>query len=143
MCGPRGCQALFGYARTVRGLRTILIVEDAGDSRDLYAHFLESSGFRVLLAVDGAAGLTAAIREQPDAIVLDLGLPRIDGWEVARLLKNSSVARVIPIVVLTGQVTDDARDRAMAAGADAYLTKPCRPEELLAELLRHLPPAGA
>ena len=84
------------------------------------------------------AGLAKAVTLQPDVIVLDLGLPVIDGWEVARRLKGNQATKTIPLVALTGHVTREARERALAAGIDEFCSKPCLPSDLIATIRRHL-----
>jgi two-component system, cell cycle response regulator DivK len=123
--------------RSVQGQSLlVLIVDDNDDNRDLYAQFLAHAGWRVATAIDGEDGLVQVANLRPDVIVLDLGLPRLDGWEVARRLKADPEAQSIPIIALTGHALDASRQRAYEAGVDGYLTKPCLPEELVAEIER-------
>jgi CheY-like chemotaxis protein len=72
-------------------------------------------------------------------VVLDLGMPGMDGWEVARRLRADPVTAAVPIIALTGHVLDDSRRRALDAGVNEYLTKPCLPADLVAAVKRHLP----
>jgi two-component system cell cycle response regulator DivK len=116
----------------------ILVIDDVEDNRDVYEQFLRHAGFRVALAADGEDGLAKAVTLQPNVIVLDLGLPLLDGWEVARRLKDSQPTKTIPLIALTGHVTKESRDRAVAAGVDEYCTKPCAPTDLVATIRRHL-----
>jgi DNA-binding response OmpR family regulator len=110
---------------------TVLIVDDEPRIVDLARDYLEHAGFEVVTASDGAAALESARRVQPDLVVLDLGLPEIDGLEVTRQLRGSSA---IPIVMLTAR--DDELDRVLGLelGADDYLTKPFSPRELVARV---------
>lgn len=115
----------------------ILVIEDNPDISRVVQYELEQAGFEVLAASDGISGLSQAREEHPDLVVLDLGLPDLDGAEVARHLRKSSS---IPIIILTAM---DALDRKLAlleAGANDYMTKPFYPEELVARVrvqLRH------
>jgi CheY-like chemotaxis protein len=116
----------------------ILVIDDVEDNRNVYAELLGMLGFRVLTAADGPEGLAAARGEQPDVILLDLGMPGLDGWEVARRLRADPETKEISIVALTCETADESRARAFNAGVDAYLTKPCRPNDVLAEIRRRL-----
>jgi CheY-like chemotaxis protein len=90
------------------------------------------------VADTGEERLLRAAAVGPAVIVLDLGLPRLDGWEVARRLKTESVTSAIPLIALTAYADADSRKRALAAGVDAFLTKPCRPSQLVEEIRRQL-----
>jgi CheY-like chemotaxis protein len=116
----------------------ILVIEDVDDSRNVYAELFGLMGFRVATARDGEAGIATARDQKPDVILLDLGLPDVDGCEVARRLRADPETRAISIVALTGQVSGESRSRAFCAGVDAFLAKPCRPDEVLAEIRRRL-----
>jgi two-component system cell cycle response regulator DivK len=116
----------------------VLVIDDSEDNREVYAQFLTHVGWRVAIAVDGVEGLAQAHALKPDAIVLDLGMPKMDGWEVAKRLKADNVTRRIPILALTGHALDQSKQRALAAGVDDYLVKPCLPADLIAAIRRHL-----
>jgi DNA-binding response OmpR family regulator len=118
--------------RTAPQKRCVLIVEDDIDARQMYAEFLRSKGWTVFSAADGRSGLTKIIELTPDAVVLDLAMPRVDGWTVLRQMRDSSMTAHIPVVVVSA--IPDARDSAMELGADAYLAKPCPPEVLYLQL---------
>ena len=117
----------------------ILIIDDVEDNRDLYEHFFKFKGYQVLTASDSAAGLALAREKRPDVIVLDLGLPVMDGWQVARHLRADPATRDLCVIALTGHATGEARQRALDAGVDSYLVKPCNPDDLLAEIDRLRP----
>jgi CheY-like chemotaxis protein len=102
----------------------ILYVEDNDDNVYMLKNRLERRGHTVLVARDGRAGVEAARAERPDLILLDLGLPVLDGWEAARLLKADERTRTIPIVALSAHAMAGDRGRALAAGCDDYDTKP-------------------
>ena len=113
-------------------------MDDLEDNRDLYRQFFTHKGFGFIAASSGPEGLAEAARVLPDVIVLDLGMPGMDGWEVITRLKADPATSAIPVIALTGHVTDESKRRALEAGVDEYCTKPCRPDELLAAVQRHL-----
>lgn len=119
-------------SRTGRQSPLVLVVDDVDDNRDLYATFLEYCGYRVVQAADGEAALATIVRNPPDLIVMDLAMPRMDGWEATRLVKSNPRTQGIFVLVLTGHAMQDDLDRARAAGADAIVTKPCLPAQLVA-----------
>lgn len=122
---------------TVMDNRLVLIVDDSADTRDMYAEFLTQSGFRVAQASNGLEAIDVAARMRPDAILVDLSLPGLDGWEVIRRLRKNDQTNAAKILVLSGRVdTPAGGDRALAY--DAFLVKPCLPDELLRELHRVL-----
>lgn len=110
---------------------TILLVDDEQDLLDLLTFNLEREDYRILRAADGNAGLESAIENVPDLIVLDLMLPGMHGFQVLEHLKNQSITRLIPVIVLTakGEVVD--RIAGLKLGADDYLAKPFSPRELV------------
>lgn len=120
----------------------ILVVDDFADVREMYAAYLRFAGFRVDEAVDGDEAIEKTRRLLPDLVLMDLSLPGIDGWEATRLLKQGAATAAIPIVALTGHTREPHVQRAMEAGVDGVLTKPCLPEALLAEVRRHLRGGG-
>jgi DNA-binding response OmpR family regulator len=115
-------------ARRHQGIESlaVLVVEDDADSRHIYSEFLRSKGFTVFTAVDGRMGLNKISELRPDVIVLDLAMPRVDGWTVLKHVRESSLTCEIAVVVVSALT--EARDAAFDAGCDAYLTKPCSPE---------------
>lgn len=120
-----------------------IIVDDHGDTRAGYAEFLSSFGFQVRTAADGEE-LRSVLREWlPDAIVLDLQLPRVDGWELTREIKNDPRTRHIVIVVVSACVLPAERAAAEAAGSDAFIGKPCDPMTIIEELQRRTGLAGS
>jgi CheY-like chemotaxis protein len=116
----------------------VLLVDDVEDSRDAYSHYLRFSGFHPEVAVDGVDAVERAGTLRPDLIVMDLSLPHMDGWEATRRIKQDERTHNIPVLVLTGYALDPSKKAALAAGCDAYLTKPCEPEALIAEIRRLL-----
>jgi DNA-binding response OmpR family regulator len=110
----------------------VLVIEDDTDARHIYGQYLRSKGWTVFSAVDGRMGLNKINELQPDVIVLDLAMPRVDGWTVLRNVRESSVTSGIAVVVVSA--VTDARDQAFYAGCDAYLAKPCSPEVLYLQI---------
>jgi two-component system cell cycle response regulator DivK len=120
------------------GRGTILVVDDYADNRELFAEYLAWHGFTTTQAADGRAALEAAFSRPPDAVLMDLSLPGIDGWAVTRKLKADPRTRDTRVLVLTGHALEDCSLSAFDAGCDAFLTKPCPPEVLLRRLLELL-----
>jgi DNA-binding response OmpR family regulator len=121
----------------------VLVVEDDTDIAGVLRRSLDKEGYDVRVAGDGEAALDQAGDFEPDAVVLDLGLPKLDGVEVCRRLRNGGD---VPILILTARDALDARVEGLDSGADDYLVKPFEREELLARLralLRRRPPRGS
>ena len=108
----------------------VLVIEDDPSLRLLWRVGLEVHGMRVIEACDGVKGLELARREQPDVITLDVMLPRLDGWSVARQLRQDARTRDIPIVFLTARADQCDRQRGLELGAVEYITVPINPTEL-------------
>ena len=102
----------------------ILLVEDQEMNRDMLSRRLKKRGYEVSIAVDGAEGVEKARSESPDLILMDMSLPVMDGWEATRTLKADEATRAIPVVALTAHAMSTDREKALAAGCDAYETKP-------------------
>lgn len=102
----------------------VLLAEDNEDNFDLVKLLLQRSGYEVLAARNGKEALEIARREKPDLILMDLSLPEIDGWTVARRLKASAETKDIPIFALTAHTLPGDRKRAIEAGCDGYFSKP-------------------
>ena len=116
----------------------ILIVEDNELNRDILTRRLARKGFATIVAVDGEQGMARATGDHPDLILMDMGLPRLDGWEATRRLKAAPDTRDIPVIALTAYAMAGDRERALAAGFSAYLTKPLRIATLRREVERLL-----
>ena len=110
---------------------TILLIEDEEDVADLIRYHLKKSKFRVLYASDGATGVQTAVEERPDAVVLDIMMPRLNGFEVAKKLKADPRTEPIPILFLSAKGEPESRIKGLEIGADDYLTKPFSPRELV------------
>ena len=102
----------------------ILLVEDNEMNRDMLSRRLERRGYEVEIAMDGAEGVDKARAGNPDLILMDMSLPVMDGWEATRTLKADEATRSIPVVALTAHAMSTDREKALAAGCDAYETKP-------------------
>ncbi len=116
----------------------VLVVDDYQDARELFAEFLELSGYRVLLARDGQEALEVARLEVPDLILMDLSLPVMDGWEASLRLKADPRTHAVPIIALSGFSVDRDAQAIRKSGCDAFLLKPVAPqvvEEKIRELL--------
>jgi len=116
----------------------VLVVEDYQDAREMYAAYLQFSGFEVAEAGNGIEAIEKTRALLPDIVLMDLALPRMDGWEATRRLKNDELTRHIPIVALTGHALAGHAEGAREAGCDAFVTKPCLPDALVAEIKRLL-----
>jgi DNA-binding response OmpR family regulator len=112
-------------------VKTILVVDDEPQIAEIVRDYLRLAGFDVIVAGDGVRALEAARGRRPDLVVLDLGLPSLDGIEVARVLRKESD---VPIIMLTARVEEDDRLRGLEIGADDYVTKPFSPRELVARV---------
>jgi len=110
----------------------ILVVDDYQDAREMYAEYLQFSGFRVAEARNGNEAVDQAFALKPDLILMDLSLPGMDGWTATRTLKTNIRTSAIPVIALTGNARSDASIAAREAGCDAFLSKPCLPEQMLA-----------
>jgi two-component system cell cycle response regulator DivK len=112
----------------------VLLVDDYPDAREMYAEYLQFSGFDVVEAANGMEALQRAIESAPDIILMDLSLPVMDGWEATRRLKSDERTAPIPVVALTGHALAGISEGARKAGCDAFITKPCLPEDLVREI---------
>ena len=119
-------------------LPLILVVDDYQDAREMYATCLNACGFGVVEAETGDEAVAMAIEFLPDAIVMDLSLPGMDGWTATRTLKQNARTRAIPVVALTGNARTDAPAAARDAGCDAFLIKPCLPDDMVAAVRKVL-----
>jgi len=119
----------------------VLIIEDNVANMKLAVFLLQSAGHTVLSATDAEAGLTLARDEQPDLILMDIQLPRMDGLEAIGLLKQAAETRAIPVLALTALAMKGDEERIRAAGCDGYIAKPMRYQEFLAAVAGQLAPA--
>jgi two-component system cell cycle response regulator DivK len=119
--------------------RTILYVEDNEYNRKIVRQLLSRTSYRLKEAVDGEAGVAAALEAPPDLILMDVQLPKMSGLDATRVLRSDARTRHIPIIVITSFALSGDRERATEAGAAGYLAKPYSPRELLALVRQFLP----
>src|SRR5262249_5226841 len=112
----------------------ILVVDDEEHIVMILKDSLEFSGFQVVTALDGVEALEMAKKEHPELIVLDIGMPRLDGWEVCRRLKSSEETKGIPIIILTAYAQTSDQKKGAQLGADRFITKPCDLTYLVEEI---------
>jgi CheY-like chemotaxis protein len=118
----------------------ILYVEDNDDNVYMLRRRLAKLGYEMIVASDGEKGVEAAIREKPDLILMDLGLPVLSGWEAAQRLKSSAETKPIPIIALSAHALDGEREKALAVGCNEFETKPIDLTRLLEKVARLLAP---
>ena len=116
----------------------ILIVEDNEMNRDMLSRRLQRKGFEVVMAEDGQQGVDMSKSENPDVILMDLGLPVMDGWQATSSIKEDETTKNIPIIVLTAHAMAGDREKALDAGADEYDTKPIEFKRLLGKIKEFL-----
>jgi len=119
----------------------ILVVEDNQDNREMVVKVLKFNGYEVIEAVDGEEGIEKAKTEAPALILLDIYLPKMDGYEVAKRLKNDTGLRDIPVIALTAHAMKGNREQALAAGCDGYISKPIDIRELPKQIEQFLRPS--
>ncbi len=112
----------------------ILIVEDHVDSRELLVDMLEFSDYEVIQAADGEEGEQLAFQHEPDMILLDISLPKKNGLDVARALRNQESTRDIPIIAFTAHARAEDEQKTLDAGCNAYIPKPVKPKEVLRQM---------
>ena len=117
----------------------ILLIEDNPDNLDLMSYLLAAYGHSVSTAEDGESGIAAAKRSPPDLIACDIHLPGVDGYDVARALKDDPSLAAVPVIAVTALAMVGDRERILAAGFDGYITKPIDPQRVVGELDAYLP----
>jgi len=121
-------------------MHKILVVEDDFMNREMISQRLTWEGYEVIVAEDGAHGVARAITEHPDLVLMDMGLPIMDGWQATRRLKSASATRTIPVIALTAFALSDDRQRCFRVGCDEYETKPVDFPRLLSKMQQLLQP---
>jgi two-component system cell cycle response regulator DivK len=119
--------------------KRILAVDDQEDNRRILRDLLTSAGYEVIEATTGEDAVASAEAQVPDLILMDIQLPGIDGYEATRRIKANPRLRQIPLIVVTSYALSGDEGKALAAGADAYVSKPFSPRALLAKVREHLP----
>lgn len=117
---------------------TVLTVDDSHAMRDMLRHSLMAAGYRVIQAEDGLHGLEVLASERPDVIVTDINMPRMDGFDFIKAVRQDISHRGIPVLVLTTEVDVEKKNRAREAGATGWIVKPFDPEKLV-EAVRRVP----
>jgi CheY-like chemotaxis protein len=128
---------------TAANTKTVLLVEDNEDNLVVYRTILEHVGYKVIEARDGEEGVLQARQQRPDLILMDISIPKIDGWEATQRLKSDAGTRDIPIIALTAHALEEDRQKAVQAGCDGYLAKPVEPRRVVQEVERFVGPAKA
>jgi DNA-binding response OmpR family regulator len=123
--------------RADNGRPKLLLIDDCEPQRSMYELAL-ATNFNVLTAARGPEGLRLAATEHPDAILLDVLMPEMDGWETCTRLKSDAATESIPVILLTGTTDVDLTDHAIAVGASAILMKPCSPDRLMGTIHKAL-----
>ena len=119
--------------------RRILVVEDHEENRRIMRDLLTAAGYEMLEALTGEEGVASAEAERPDLILMDIQLPGIDGYETTRRIKAIPALRAISIIAVTSFALSGDDRKALAAGCDAYVTKPFSPRALLAKIREYVP----
>lgn len=122
---------------------TVLLVEDNEDNLVIYSTILRHSGYDVIEARDGQAGIDAAHRDHPGLILMDVSIPLVDGWEATRRLKAAPDTADIPIIALTAHALASDQQKAIEVGCDGYIAKPAEPRTVLAAVRQQLGGAEA
>ena len=126
------------YAPRATSTKRVLVIDDNVDVADMLAAYLQQLGHEVVQAHDGRTGLDVATRHQPDVIVCDLGLPGLDGYEVARTLRTIRQLRSSLLIAVSGYGESADRDKAQAAGFSHHITKPADPIEVAELIAKHV-----
>jgi len=114
--------------------KKILVVDDNQDSRELVVKVLKNKGYEMVEAVDGEEAVERAVTHRPDLILLDISIPKLNGYEVARILKEKEEFKDVPIVALTAHAMKGDRAKALEAGCEGYISKPINVRELPAQI---------
>jgi CheY-like chemotaxis protein len=123
-------------------LEKILIVDDDADNRRIMELTMLKAGYRVALAVNGREAITAAERERPDLILLDLSMPVLSGWDAVKLLKSDERLKAIPVLAFTAHAMAGDERKVLEAGFDGYLSKPCVPRRAVEAVAARLSARG-
>jgi len=118
----------------LEAVKKILLVEDNEMNRDMLSRRLTKRGYALVMAVDGAEGVAMARSESPDLVLMDMGLPVIDGWTATRQIKANPALARIPVIALTAETAEGDREKCLASGCDDYDTKPVDLERLIGKI---------
>jgi CheY-like chemotaxis protein len=125
---------------TENSQKTVLLVEDNEDNLVVYRTILEHVGYKVIEARDGEEGVSRARNHLPDLILMDISIPKMDGWEATQRLKADDATKQIPIIALTAHALEEDRQKDVQAGCDGYLAKPVEPRRVVQEVERFVGP---
>jgi two-component system cell cycle response regulator DivK len=123
--------------------KLVLLVEDNEQNRYLMRFLLEKHGYSVVIACDGMAAIELVKTVMPSLILLDIQLPRLDGYQVARIMRDDKRLQDIPIIAVTSYAMMGDRETALAAGCDAYIEKPINPDTFISEIEAFMPKGGS
>lgn len=123
--------------------KRIMIVDDDAVILELFKDVLENRGYQVVVFTRGWEALQAVSRDKPDLVILDIMMPRVNGYEVCQILKENPNTKNIPVIFLSALSHQEALRRAAEGGADDYLLKPCLPDKLIKHVERHLSPEAS
>ena len=121
--------------------KTVLVMDDIAEQRNILVTLLRYSGYEILEAADGEEAIRMARESHPDLILMDAGLPRLDGWEATERLKQDPSTSEIPVLMLTAYALDVHRARALQAGCDSFLARPVALRDVLDEVQQWIGPA--
>jgi two-component system cell cycle response regulator DivK len=121
-----------------KGFKKILVVDDNNDSRELVVKVLKNQGYEMIEAIDGEDALEKAVSEKPDLILMDISIPKINGYEVTKRLKSIEEVKKIPVVALTAHAMRGDRAKALEAGCEGYISKPINVRELPAQVKSYM-----
>ena len=121
-----------------KGFKKILVVDDNNDSRELVVKVLKNQGYEMIEAIDGEDALEKAVSEKPDLILMDISIPKMNGYEVTKRLKSLDEVKKIPVVALTAHAMRGDRAKALEAGCEGYISKPINVRELPAQIKSYL-----
>ena len=119
-------------------MKRVLVIEDNENNLFLFRTILQKSGFEVIEARDGAAGVELAFKEKPDLILMDIQLPVLDGYKATKKIKTAEETKDIPVIALTSYAMVGDREKALNAGCDGYIEKPIDPETFMSEIEKYL-----
>lgn len=140
---PRSLKKAVGGSAARATAPLVLVVDDFEDNRAMYVEYLQFHGFRVAEAVNGEDAVAQATSLSPAVIIMDLSLPVMDGWEATRRIKADPRTKHVVVIALTGHAEAAHAKKAMAAGCDDFVTKPCLPDQLVAKIREHIQPERA
>jgi len=121
-----------------KGFKKILVVDDNNDSRELVVKVLKNQGYEMIEAIDGEDALEKAVSEKPDLILMDISIPKMNGYEVTKRLKSLDEVKKIPVVALTAHAMRGDRAKALEAGCEGYISKPINVRELPAQVKSYM-----